>query len=343
MRIEGVLEKRLSTINPIVLVNLLQDKGFGLSKILASTQINQELLKSPDNQITFGQYRQLISNSLTLSDNPALGLEFGKRLNFSGSGVIGMGAMAAKTFYQALLFCGRAAEVINPAIALEINERDDLLCVDVVEQLPWEETQPFMVDTLFSIIVCIVNMLDPLILRKMVFKFKYPCQVEHSYYQAYLPGVLKFEAGINSLHLPLDFANKPMPSFNPHAVEQVEKILDKLVQEVRDERSVFTQPIRQMIMESNGEMITSEEVARRFHVSSRTLNRRLKSLGTSFSEIIVEVRYSIACDLLSNSSESMDQIAYRLGYRDASNFSKAFKGWSGVTPSQFRDESTGNQ
>ncbi|MES9968550.1 MAG: AraC family transcriptional regulator ligand-binding domain-containing protein [Candidatus Thiodiazotropha sp.] len=338
MDTESFLQKRLYTIHPIAFVNLLSEKGFSLSQVLASTLINPELLKNADNQITYRQYRQLIKNGLSLTDNPALGLEFGHRLNFSGSGVINMGMMAASNFHDALLFCERTTEVINPGVSFVIEQQDERLRVEIVERLPWGSTEPFMVETAFSVIASIVNMLDPMIRQQMAFKFRHPAQAASSYYRAYLScTTIQFETDSNCCYIPLEFALRPLPTFNPHAVKQAEQILENQIQLIYDDKYAITLPIRQMILENEGGKISNEKVARRFNVSSRTLNRRLKNLGTSFSEIVAEVRYSVARDLLNNSSVSIEMIADKLGYRDASNFSKAFKVWSGKTPTQFRE------
>ncbi|BBB27123.1 AraC family transcriptional regulator [Amphritea japonica] len=340
MDTENFLNRRLNTIHPIALVGLLKEKGFGLSQILALTSINPELLKSANHQITYSQYRQLIQNAISLTNNPALGLEFGHRLNISGSGVINMGIMAASNIHDALLFCERTTEVINPSVSFVIKPKGSCLTLEIIERLPWGDTGHFMVDTAFAVLASIINLLDPLIIQQMKFNFMHPVQAPPSYYQINLPdATIQFETNTNSFSLPLDSSQRSLPTFNPQTVEQAEKILEKQILRIHDKRLAITLPIRQMILESEGEMISNEKVAQRFNISSRTLNRRLKSFGTSFSDIVAEVRYSVARDLLKNSSDSIDQIAYKLGYSDSSNFSKAFKIWSDKTPTQFRESS----
>ena len=71
-------------------------------------------------------------------------------------------------------------------------------------------------------------------------------------------------------------------------------------------------------------------------MSVATLKRKLKAEGESFQQIKDGQRLKQAEALLSEGNLNIDQIADRLGYSDASNFSKAFKGWTGITPSQFR-------
>jgi AraC-like DNA-binding protein len=67
------------------------------------------------------------------------------------------------------------------------------------------------------------------------------------------------------------------------------------------------------------------------------LSRDLAMLNTSYQSLLDEVRREIALDYLRTSPLSVEQIAQLVGYSDASNFRKAFKGWMGQTPSQYRD------
>ena len=73
-------------------------------------------------------------------------------------------------------------------------------------------------------------------------------------------------------------------------------------------------------------------------MSSRTLNRRLRALGTSYREVADEVKCQIACQVLSASEMQVTDLANLLHYHDSSSFVKAFKRWTGTTPAQWRLE-----
>ena len=77
-------------------------------------------------------------------------------------------------------------------------------------------------------------------------------------------------------------------------------------------------------------------VARALNVSDRTLRRHLAAEGSSFQEILSAQRFAMAAQLLTSSGSSVQDIAARLGYSDASNFGHAFRQWSGMSPRQYR-------
>lgn len=70
--------------------------------------------------------------------------------------------------------------------------------------------------------------------------------------------------------------------------------------------------------------------------SRRTLQRNLSRVGTSFSELVETTRFEMATELLDESSLSLIDVAMMLGFSDASNFSRSFRRYAGVSPGQYR-------
>lgn len=82
--------------------------------------------------------------------------------------------------------------------------------------------------------------------------------------------------------------------------------------------------------------VTMVEAARRLGVSVATLRRRIRRHGTTFNEIASDERRKLAERYLSKSSPSIGEIAFLLGFKNPSAFSRAFKKWRGVSPSEYR-------
>jgi AraC-like DNA-binding protein len=81
---------------------------------------------------------------------------------------------------------------------------------------------------------------------------------------------------------------------------------------------------------------TLDRLARDAGVHERTLQRRLRTLGISFQQLIDEVRLEFAASRLGSSDELITDIALDLGYQDHSTFSRAFRRWAGISPSLYR-------
>jgi AraC-like DNA-binding protein len=83
-------------------------------------------------------------------------------------------------------------------------------------------------------------------------------------------------------------------------------------------------------------LATTADMAGLLDVNLRTLSRRLAAENTTFQQILEEVRYAIARELLEITELHIGEIASALAYAEHSNFSEAFRRWSGMTPSEWR-------
>ena len=79
-----------------------------------------------------------------------------------------------------------------------------------------------------------------------------------------------------------------------------------------------------------------DDLAQQCMIHRRTLSRRLRAEGTAFRRLSDEVRFEIACRLLLNPRMTFCQIATTLGFSEASAFTRAFRRWSGQTPTAWR-------
>ena len=68
----------------------------------------------------------------------------------------------------------------------------------------------------------------------------------------------------------------------------------------------------------------------------RTLQRRLLAQDTTYSSLLEELRHDLAIHLLEERTRRVSDIGQELGYRDPATFTRAFRRWTGLTPSQYR-------
>ena len=94
--------------------------------------------------------------------------------------------------------------------------------------------------------------------------------------------------------------------------------------------------MRQLLANDATLLQGAEAVAQRLHLSARTLHRQLQQEGASLQRIKDEVRQQHAKHLLQYSSRSVKQVATATGFRNDKSFIRAFRGWTGLTPSEFR-------
>jgi AraC-like DNA-binding protein len=229
--------------------------------------------------------------------------------------------------------------VVNPSVRLAIHEDKDHVNVDLDQAIPWADTHAFMVDTLITACHELVSLFDTEIADEVAYFVDYPCPPDMDVYSARVSGKLLFDRPSPRISIPGTFCRRLLPMYNPAAVIEAEKALQNFLDRINQRRLPLLFEIKELVASHLAEPPAFDTVAAHVHLSPRTLNRRLKALDTSYKEIISDTRKHRAFEYLAGNSLTINQIANRLGYSDPSNFSKAFKHWTGLSPSDFRDAS----
>src|SRR5690554_38620 len=137
----------------------------------------------------------------------------------------------------------------------------------------------------------------------------------------------------SQLSLPVRFSNEQLAISSR---EQCERALKEL-----EEDAGFACRVRRVIEASHPFPPKLARVASTLFVSERTLKRRLQEEDASFQSLVDQVRLERARDLLGSTAMNLSQIADALGYADAANFTRAFKRWTGLSPSHYRTRASG--
>jgi AraC-like DNA-binding protein len=105
-----------------------------------------------------------------------------------------------------------------------------------------------------------------------------------------------------------------------------------------DQQHTFSDQVRDAIQQRlTGHRPNVDDIARDLHMSSRTLQRRLQEHGSSYQRVLDEARHQMARYYLGNSVLELNEAAYLLGYEDTNSFTRAFRLWEGIPPSQWRE------
>lgn len=118
------------------------------------------------------------------------------------------------------------------------------------------------------------------------------------------------------------------------------EVLEERIRQMRsDQGSAFSDDIRRLLrIRLTTHRCSANDIADLLAMHRRTLSRRLKGTGMGYRAIANEIRYEIARQLLEDTDVPLGQIAAALGYSEASAFTRAFRRWSGQTPTGWRGE-----
>jgi AraC-like DNA-binding protein len=168
--------------------------------------------------------------------------------------------------------------------------------------------------------------------------FAHPAPPEETEHRRFFGVPVRFGAGSTSMILSGLDAARPMLGADEALSSIVRRRLDKALaaRDQRDRGPMSVRVRRLMVDDPGGATVTPASVARALAVSRRTLSRRLADEGTSFRDILDDVRRESACALLQDRSLSVGDVAFFLQYSEPAAFHRAFRRWTGQTPQDFR-------
>lgn len=133
-----------------------------------------------------------------------------------------------------------------------------------------------------------------------------------------------------------DVLDHALPFADARQMMEIDRRCETLGQRPRNTGQDWVEYLRMMLRQSDGQVPTLESIAQNNGVSPRTIDRYLRRENLSFRELLQQVRFERACELLLSSDMTVSQIALRLGFSDCANFGRAFRRATGATPSEYR-------
>ena len=163
-----------------------------------------------------------------------------------------------------------------------------------------------------------------------------PATVHPEAYRDALRAPIQFNAEVGTFHFDKDVLRAPLPHGTPDVARATDRIAEQYI-ETLDPRKVASQ-VRQLLVSLLPSGRADQElVSSRLNRSTSTLQRQLKGEATSYRAVLESTQRRLAETYLRDKKHSHAQIAYLLGFSDQSNFSRAFKRWTTLSPRQFQD------
>jgi AraC-like DNA-binding protein len=173
-------------------------------------------------------------------------------------------------------------------------------------------------------------------IRPIRIKLTCPASVHPDAYRQALRAPVEFDAPIGTFYFSKEVLLEPLP----HGAADIARATDKIAEhyiETLDPHKVASQ-VRQLLVALLPSGKTDQQlVSKRLNRSASSLQRQLAEEGHTYREVLDSTRRSLAEDYLADGGHSQAQIAYMLGFSDQSNFSRAFKRWTNMSPKEFRD------
>lgn len=316
----------------VELPQVLREMGQDPATVIAGAGINPDLLRNPENSLSFVELGRLLQACVAATRCEHFGLLVGQRSATTSLGLVGRLMQTAPTLKDAILdLCTNQRRYVRGAVTYLVIQNDIAFWGYAVHH-PDVQAIEQVSDGAIAIGFNMMRELAGAVPDEILTSRRTPGDTTP--YRRFFGITPRFDAEQHALAFSTRLLTRPVRG----ADRELRRILEKKVTAYwAVEQPSMTHTVSRMLRARVIFPDTSlESIASELSIQPRTLNRRLQAEGKSFRELINEARFEVARQLLAGTRMDITDIALTLGYADPSGFTHAFQRWSGVAPSGWR-------
>lgn len=319
------------------MVDYASEKGIPASVVLRGSDLPVGRVADPELEIAAAQELQVAANLVEAFGAPTLlGTRVGRRYRLSTYGIWGYGLIVSATLGHAFAMALRFLPLTYVFAAIHQREEGPLQILTFDEPDLGADLRAFLVARDMAAAVTLGRELvgSEFVVAGAALGAPEIAPAEREIGRVF--GVEpRLDAGRNELAIPRACLAMPLAQANAITAATCETICRDLLAARHAAPSVST-VLRNHLRFIGDGRYRLDSSARFLNMSERSLKRRLREEGTTFTDIVRDIRLEAACALLQDDDVSVAEIGNRLGFSDASSFSQAFKRWAGSAPAIFR-------
>jgi AraC-like DNA-binding protein len=315
---------------PVVLRSL----GADPAEVCAAAGVDLAIFDDPANLISFRDASRLFRVCTERTGCSHFGVLQGQKSGLETVGLVGLLVKYSPDVRTALRTLERYMHLHIRGAVTTLEEGDKLAVLSYeIYALGAEATDQIAdaaLGTMFNILLALCGPhWKPIEIR---FEHRRPAEMApfHRLFQA----PLRFDMEQNAVVFAASWLNRSLPAVEPELSRLLQDRIQTLEAHYRDD---FPEQVRGILRTALlADQGSADQVATLLSMHSRTLHRRLTESGTNFRTLVDECRYEIARQMLEDTDASVGHIASILDYAGTSPFVRAFRRWSGTTPSRWR-------
>jgi len=328
-----------STINaiyPALLINEACQESFSSERLFELAEFDRSIFCRPDARISLRQFIRLVEAAQLATGSANLAFRYGNRFGVTTAGVVSAVMMSCATLGDALNSAMRYYPVNGIIMDMSFSRQADFVhahCPSLFQLSP--PVRRFMLECWLS---AWLSHLSFLVQRRMNFSevhliYDRPRNAE--LYDAVFGCKIHFGSDHNGVVFPLDYLKEKLPTADDVVLRISTAQCRSRLEEVLRHESIAVR-VAELLLRWEGTYPSADEMASMLKMSQRSMAKKLSDSGASYQKILNDARRQKAIDYIQRGDIPVAKIAEKLGFSDSSNFRKAFRSWSGATPSAFR-------
>jgi len=320
---------------------LLELHGLDAVGIARGAGVDLAAIPAPGERIEADKIDAILRAAIPLVSDPAFGLQAARCWHPSELGVLGYAWLSSSTLRTGLVRAVRYARLVGERGIPEIEDTRQGLKVRFSARRGNPAVVPVaavFVDIVMALLFDLCRMNAGAALRPVAATLRRGKPDAAGAYERFFGCAVRFGADENTFVLSAKDADRPLPSANRQLAATFDRMLTE--QLARADKSDVVSRCRAAVLEhlASGEA-SEEEAAKQLHMSARTLQRKLAEANTTYLQLVDDTRKDLALRYIEDPRRSVTDITFSLGFSQPSAFTRAFKRWTGQSPSDYRTKS----
>jgi len=314
----------------------LKQQGHDAAAALRRVGLQAARVQDPEGRIPFHKHAEFLELAARLTEDRCFGAHLGASVNPKQIGTVGYVALSSSRLRTAIERVCRYARVLTEGVEprLEAAGPQAAFVSSVVDPKAVRTTQ--VIELGASASVAVFRALTSRNLSPARIEFRHRAPKDAREHERIYGCPVHFGKRRNAVVLSKDQMELPIKTADPTLLRILENHCSLILGKAPKQKDLLFQ-VRELVLNrlSDGEP-AMDTVASELGMSMRTLARRLDEKGTSYRDILDDVRRQLALEYTSDRRLRLGEIAFLLGYNNQTSFNHAFRRWTGATPSEVR-------
>jgi len=315
---------------------MAEERGITCEHWFAGLRLSRPQVDDASVRVSYRQASQVVRRALRDLPGPGVGLRLGRQQTVGNFGLLGLAMMTARTFGDAVAIGLQYSPVSGSLMDLELDASEPgALALVASPRAPDEAILPFLCEELFASTLMLCRGLLGPSFRPLRLELAYPAPAYAAEYEALFECEVRFGMPRSRELVDPAWLSRRLPAWNPVSAQQALALCRAQMPRGQASGEIVA-AVRQLLRARLHENPGLGDIAAELHLTERTLRRQLVAAGSGFRLLHDEVRSERARELLRGSDLPIAQVGASVGFRDAREFRRAFKRWTGSTPSAMR-------
>jgi AraC-like DNA-binding protein len=330
------METFLATMGQ-VFVRLVEMHGIDAQALVREAGIDFATLRDPNARIPSSTGDAVVARAAALIADPAFALRAARCWHPSNLGALGHAWLASSTLRTGLQRLERYNRVLGEKAQIRVADARDGLRFTYDHRRRDPVLRAIGTDFTLSLVLDMCRMNYGATLRPVEVRLSRPRPANIEPYRHFYGCQIHFEADEDSFLLTPRVADEPLSTANRQLAGTLDNILAAQLAALNKDNVPARCKSSVLEQLTSGEM-SEGDMARQLHMSRRTLQRKLAESNTTYQKLVDDTRRDLALRYLEDAGKSITDVTFLLGFSGQSAFTRAFRRWTGMSPTTYREQ-----